>query len=57
MSADSATVSCIRCDTDLEVSSQLIDREYIALTYKHETKALPLCRSCLEDVDDRQLWW
>jgi hypothetical protein len=56
MSADSATVSCIRCDTDLEVSSQLIDREYIALAYKHETKALPLCRSCLEDVDDRQLW-
>jgi len=50
------TVECIRCDREMEESGNLVEREYMAITFMQERGALPLCKGCFQDVEGRDLW-
>ena len=46
------TELCIRCDKPVNVGDR---REYMPLTFNHETGCLPLCNDCFDEVEDRDL--
>jgi len=49
------TQQCIRCDEETPVGYENLG-EHVPLTFNHESGALPICRSCFQEVSDRDIW-